>query len=285
MRQEVARDPAPQQISDDLLHPLRVDEVRLQTGIAPHRKRDPHTNDRMPSSELIWAVLDPAGLTRYSPSLLGFEETLKMLPDLHARRSGTRSPRGREKVAAWTEAEQINPEAGTLHLANAVKRLGKLQAEFRARFALHAPAIATLDRREAETLWTLWAVWYDLAFHPRRRLANAARDSVAAIESRLDERRRALRRRLRSLTLSKTDVLTARGRGAVGAGLWLTVDVAHVQETVNGFAEALVHVIDVLRPPADFHAFDRYALDLVWEHVHLVPLVFSSSDSRGRTKI
>lgn len=193
---------------------------------------------------------------------------------------GRGSAAGREKVAAWSEAEQINPEAGTLHLANAVKRLGKLQTEFRARFALHAPAIATLDRREAEALWTLWAVWYDFAFHPRRRLANAARDSVAAIESRLDERRRALHRRLRSLTLSKTEVLTARSRGAVGAGLWLTVDVAHVQETVNGFAEALVHVIDVLRPPADFHAFDRYALDLAWEHVHLVPLVRSRSIDR-----
>lgn len=193
---------------------------------------------------------------------------------------GRGSAEGREKVAAWSEAEQINPEAATLHLANAVKRLAKLQAEFRARFALHAPSVATLDRRESETLWTFWAVWYDFAFHPRRRLANAARDSVAAIESRLDERRRALRRRFRSLTLSKTDVLTARGRGAVGAGLWLTVDVAHVQETVNGFAEALVHVIEVLRPPADFHAFDRYALDLVWEHVHLVPLVRGKSIDR-----
>jgi hypothetical protein len=198
---------------------------------------------------------------------------------------GRGTPAGREKVAAWSEAEQINPAAPTLHLAEAVKRIEKLQPEFRARFSLHAPALPSLEPRETETLWSLWAVWYDFAFHPRRRLANAARDSVAAIAARLDDRRRALRRRLRAMTLSKTGILVARRRGEAGAGIWLTVDVQRVPDTINGFAETLVHVIDVLRPPADANAFDRYALDLAWEHVHLVPLVRGRSIDRRAWKL
>lgn len=233
-----------------------------------------------------WSAVTPNAHAPYTSALSGYTSAVRDFLQSSWRvfvahpQIGRGSPEGREKVAAWSEAEQIDPAAATLHLAEAVKRLGKLQAEFRARFALHAPAIAALERRESETLWTFWAVWYDFAFHPRRRIGNAGRDSVAAVESRLDDRRRALRRRLRDLKLSKSGILTTRQRGERGAGLWLTVDVQHVQETVNGFAEALVHVIDVLRPPADFNAFDRYALDLAWEHVHLVPLVRGKSAGR-----
>ena len=63
-------------------------------------------------------------------------------------------------------------------------------------------------------------------------------------------------------------------------GLWLTIDVERVPNVVNAFAEALAHVIDVLRPPAEEHAFDRYVLDLVWGRVHLVPLVRGKSLER-----
>lgn len=233
-----------------------------------------------------WSAATPNAHAPYTSALSGYASAVRDFLQSSWRvfvahpQIGRGSPEAREKVAAWSEAEQINPAAATLHLAEAVKRLGKLQSEFRPRFALHAPALAALERRESEALWTFWAVWYDFAFHPRRRIGNAARDSVATVEARLEERRRALRRRLRDLTLSKTEILTARQRGEPGAGLWLTVDVQHVQETVNGFAEALVHVIEVLRPPADFNAFDRYALDLAWEHVHLVPLVRGRSVER-----
>ncbi|HEX9982287.1 MAG TPA: hypothetical protein VGF69_03405 [Thermoanaerobaculia bacterium] len=226
-----------------------------------------------------WSALTPnaqasytAALSEYASAMRDFLKTSWRVFIAHPQ-IGRGTAEGREKVAAWSEKEQINPEAATLHLASAVKRLGNLQEEFRARFELHVPGLAAMDRREAETLRTFWAVWYDFAVHPRRRIANAARDSVAAVEARLDERRRALRRRLRGLTLSKTEIVGARERGDAGAGLWLTVDVPRVQEQVNGFAEALAHVIDVLRPPADFNDFDRYALDLMWEYVHLVPLV------------
>ncbi|HEX8617012.1 MAG TPA: hypothetical protein VF911_05425 [Thermoanaerobaculia bacterium] len=184
---------------------------------------------------------------------------------------GRGTPEGREKVEKWLAEENITREVPTQRLAQAVKALKTLQREYRARFPA---AAASLDEEERERLWELWAVWWDFAFYPRRKIANAIKESKAAIDARLDERRRALRRRFRDLTLAKVEI------HAEHEGLWLTIDVERVPNVVNAFAEALAHVIDVLRPPAEQHAFDRYVLDLVWERVHLVPLVRGKSLER-----
>lgn len=233
-----------------------------------------------------WSALTPNAHAPYTEALAAYAQAMRDFLQTSWRvfvanpHIGRGTAEGREKVARWSESEQIDPEAATRHLAEALRRLERVQREFRARFAWYVPELASLEERERESLRTFWAVWYDFAFHPRRRIANAVRESAGAIEARLDERRRALRRRLRALAGSKSDVLTARNRGEAAAGLWITIDVARVPDTINGFAEALVQVIDVLRPPAEASAFDRYALDLSWEHVHLVPLVRGRSVER-----
>lgn len=182
---------------------------------------------------------------------------------------GRGTPEGRERVEKWLAEEGITREEPTKRLAEAVRKLKPLQEEFASRF----PGLVD-EADERERLWDLWAVWYDFAFYPRRRLANAVRDSKAAVDARLDERRRSLRKRFRALTLGKVEIQSERD------GLWLTVDVERVPSVVNAFAEALVQVIDVLHPPAEQHAFDRYVLDLVWGRVHLVPLVRGKSLER-----
>jgi hypothetical protein len=183
---------------------------------------------------------------------------------------GRGTPEGREKVEKWLAEEGITRELPTARLADAVKRLDTLQRESRLRFGGNE----ALEQEERERLWDLWAVWYDFAFYPRRHLANAIKDSKGAIEARLDERRRSLRKRFRELQLGRVAIHTEH------EGLWLTIDVERVPNVVNAFAEALAHVIDVLRPPADEHAFDRYVLDLAWGRVHLVPLVRGKSLER-----
>jgi hypothetical protein len=185
---------------------------------------------------------------------------------------GRGSPEAREKLEQWLSEEQITREVPTQRLAEAIRALKPLQKAFGARF----PGARPIDQEERQRLWELWAVWWDFAFYPRRKLANAVKESTGAIDARLDERRRALRRRFRTLTLSSIEI------HAEHEGLWITLDVEHVPNVVNAFAEALAHVIDVLRPPAEQHAFDRYVLDLVWERVHLVPLVRGKSLERKR---
>jgi hypothetical protein len=182
---------------------------------------------------------------------------------------GRGTPEGRERVEKWLEEEGITRELPTEKLAEAVKRLEALQREFSSRF----PELVD-DAEERARLWDLWAVWYDFAFYPRRKLQNAVKDSKAAIDARIDERRRALRRRFRELTLAKVEIHSEE------RGLWITIDSEHAPNVINAFADALVHAIDVLRPPAEQHAFDRYVLDLVWGRVHLVPLVRGKSLQR-----
>ena len=189
---------------------------------------------------------------------------------------GRGTAEGRERVEKWLGEENITRELPTQRLAEAVKTLDKMQREFGLRFSDHFEddSLRTLVREERERLWDLWAVWYDFAFYPRRKLANAVRDSKGAIEARIDERRRSLRRRFRELTMSKAEIHSE------DRGLWITLDVEYGAVAINAFAEALVHVIDVLRPPIEPHAFDRYVLDLVWNRVHLVPLVRGKSLDR-----
>lgn len=181
---------------------------------------------------------------------------------------GRGTPEARQKLAEWLQEQQISADPATVRLADAIAILKKVQEEFRLRF----DSDAAFERQEHAALWQLWAVWFDFAYHPRRRIENAARDSVAAIDARIEERRRSLRKRFRTLELSRTEIHAENEQG-----LWLTVDVPHAPQVINAFAEALVQVIDVLRPPAELHAFDRYALDLVWGTVHLVPLVRGKS--------
>jgi hypothetical protein len=182
---------------------------------------------------------------------------------------GRGTPEGRERVEKWLADEGITRELPTKRLADAIRKLKPLQEEFAARFPSRVD-----ETEERDRLWDLWAVWYDFAFYPRRKLANAVRDSKAAVDARIDERRRALRKRFRTLTIGKAEIQSERD------GLWLTIDVEHVPGVVNAFAEALVQVIDVLHPPVEQHAFDRYVLDLVWQRVHLVPLVRGKSLER-----
>jgi hypothetical protein len=181
---------------------------------------------------------------------------------------GRGTPEARQKLSEWLSGQGISADPATVRLADAITILRRLQREFALRFEHDE----VFERQEHAALWQLWAVWYDFAYHPRRRIENAARDSVAAIDARIEERRRSLRRRFRTLELSRTEIHAENEQG-----LWLTVDVPHVPQVINAFAEALVQTIDVLRPPVELNAFDRYALDLVWGTVHLVPLVRGKS--------
>ncbi|HEX2059938.1 MAG TPA: hypothetical protein VHK90_04295, partial [Thermoanaerobaculia bacterium] len=185
---------------------------------------------------------------------------------------GRGSPEAREKLTEWLASEQITPDRATERLADAIQLLKKLQSEFRARFPSHE--LDAFERQEHAALWQLWAVWYDFAYHPRRRIENAARDSVAAIDARIEERRRSLRKRLRALEQSTSEILAENEEG-----LWLTVDVQHPPLVVGAFAEALVQATEVLRPQPE-STFDRYVFDLVWQHIHLVPLVRGRSLAR-----
>lgn len=170
------------------------------------------------------------------------------------------------------------------HLASAVNALADLQREFRLRFERVAGtrALDELENDERQRFWAMWTLWHPFATRPRQRYGDARKEAPAAVEERVAGRRRSLRKRLRELDTSTVEIYTERPRWSKGAGLWLTFDVEKPEDVLTGFAYALSHVIDVLRPPADLHAFDRHVLDLVWGYVHLVPLVRGQSLTRTK---
>ncbi|MEA2489597.1 MAG: hypothetical protein QOH21_1389 [Acidobacteriota bacterium] len=198
---------------------------------------------------------------------------------------------GRGPKEAVAKAEEFLRENTKLHsglavqhLAAAVNALADLQREFRLRFErlVDAQELEELENDERQRFWAMWTLWHPFATRPRQKFGDARKEAPAAVEERIASRRRSLRKRMRELETSKVEIYAERPRWSEGAGLWLTFDVEKPEDVVPGFAYALSHTVDVLRPPADLHAFDRHVLDLVWGYVHLVPLVRGQSLTRAK---
>jgi hypothetical protein len=126
---------------------------------------------------------------------------------------------------------------------------------------------------EQTWLWNLWAVWYQFAYDPRQYPTDATRESRAKIDQVISKYRRELTRRLEALTQARFRIHAEIDRWSDGAGLWVVLDVDTAADTDAGLAAVIATTIDTLRPPPDFEALERYALDLVLGEVHFVGLI------------
>ena len=89
----------------------------------------------------------------------------------------------------------------TCNLHDSFVALNQLQIEFRNRFSRFFPA-ADLDRledKENKLIRELWPVWYQFAFHPRRKEQNASKTFVKERDDALKRMRRQIRRKLQAL--------------------------------------------------------------------------------------
>ncbi len=196
---------------------------------------------------------------------------LRANPDL-----GRPSPDGIERAQALLEehAGGKTPHLPTWRLADAVKALRRFQDEFRSRFGRFAQgSLPSLEDEEQTWLWNLWAVWYQFAYDPRQYPTDATRESRAKIDQVISKYRRELTRRLEALTQARSRIHAEIDRWSDGAGLWVVLDVDTAADTDAGLAAVIATTIDTLRPPPDFEAVERYALDLVWGEVHFVGLI------------
>ena len=190
---------------------------------------------------------------------------------------------GSEEAAAKALAEADQPvHIASSDLAKALQSLRPLQQEFRARFARFTD-IAMLSQLEAEEydrLWTLWAVWFQFADRPRQYLGDAKGESLAETSHVLKRRLGQLNQRLASIAEAQVTVHQERGPTEGGQGLWLTMNVQESGKLDLKRDATFSAVVEALRPPPDFHAFERYVLDLIWRDVHVVPLVRGKSLAR-----
>ena len=100
----------------------------------------------------------------------------------------------------------------TCNLHDSFVALNQLQIEFRNRFSRFFPA-ADLDRledKENKLIRELWPVWYQFAFHPRRKNQDAVKEFVKGRDETLKRVRRGVRQNLRAIEQESFSALEAR---------------------------------------------------------------------------
>jgi hypothetical protein len=220
-------------------------------------------------------------LKAYTHSLAEFiqSSTPYFLANCHI---GRPTPRGPSEVAKALKDTNFEAHLATHQLAEVLRSLRGLQKEYRLRFLrFNDPtALEKLEASEQAGLWTLWAVWYQFAETPKQQCADARRESLDAVATALRRRRVSLKQELGLITEAQVAIHREVGQWKNGRGLWLTMDVEESGRVHSALQGTLERVVEVLRPPSDLHAFDRYVLDLVWGEVHIVPLVRGRSLAR-----
>ncbi len=89
----------------------------------------------------------------------------------------------------------------TCNLHDSLVALKQVQVEFRKRFGRFLPA-ADLDRleeQEMKLIRELWPVWYEFAFHPRRKVQNATKEFVQDRDDKLKRIKQGIRRTLKTI--------------------------------------------------------------------------------------
>ncbi|HJQ37188.1 MAG TPA: hypothetical protein VKB93_08620 [Thermoanaerobaculia bacterium] len=217
-------------------------------------------------------------LRKYTKSLYDFLETSTpyLLANPHL---GRPSAGGHAAAAKALEGTTHPAHAATSHLAEALKWLRQVQTEFRSRFArfTDAAALSQLEADEHDRLWAFWNVWFQFADRPKQHFGDARRESLAEASSVLKRRLAELKRRLASIAEAQVIVHQERPFAKGGQGLWLTMSLEESGRIEPARDATFAQITEALRPSADFHAFDRYVLDLVWRDVHVIPLVRGKS--------
>ena len=89
----------------------------------------------------------------------------------------------------------------TCNLHDSFVALKQLQIEFRNRFSRFVPAtdLDKLEKKENRLIRELWPVWYQFAFHPRRKKQNAAKEFVRGRDETLKRVRQGVRQKLKAI--------------------------------------------------------------------------------------
>lgn len=167
-----------------------------------------------------------------------------------------------------------------LNLADGWKSLPNLQEEFR---KLLSPFVCNqelhdLELLEQEVFNSLWYLWYFFAFHPDRRFQNAKQGCIKQFNEKVKEITSSIRKELRAISSDtiQIGIISEKVQWETMRSLWLKIDgesVFEVYENVELIVKAIQRAIasvydDELR---------RYAIDLTWLNIVIVPLVRGKS--------
>jgi hypothetical protein len=176
----------------------------------------------------------------------------------------------------------LNHEAhlSVVNLTDAWKVLANLQKEFRELLSsfVDIDILNNLERKERLVFDQLWCSWYFFAFQPTQHFNNATwqakqefRSQVRAIETSLKKELRKISQNGVSASIISNNVLWKSE-----PSLWLQVDVedpcdiyAAADDVIAAIRQAIVAI-----PQSELR---RYAIDLTWSSILVVPLVQGKS--------
>lgn len=167
-----------------------------------------------------------------------------------------------------------------LNLADAWKSLSNLQEEFR---KLLSPFVddrnlSKLELLEQEVFNSVWYSWYFFAFHPDRRFRNAKQGCVKQFNDKVKEITSNVRKELRAIssTTIEIGIISEKVQWETARSLWLKIDGKSVFEVYEN-VELVVKTIQRAIGSVYDDELRRYAIDLTWLNIVIVPLVQGKS--------
>ena len=164
----------------------------------------------------------------------------------------------------------------TCNLNDSLVALKQVQVEFRKRFGRFLPA-ADLDRleeKEKKLIRELWPVWYEFAFHPRRKVQNATKEFVQERDDTLKRIKQGIRRTLK--TMRKEDFSAGFARTELQHDgeniLCILIDITNPTMHWQAVEDTVVALQQTLHTENN-RSLRHYAIQFWIKHFAIVPLV------------
>ncbi len=164
----------------------------------------------------------------------------------------------------------------TCNLHDSLVALKQMQVEFRKRFGRFLPA-ADLDRleeKEKKLIRELWPVWYEFAFHPRRKVQNATKEFVQERDDTLKRIKQGIRRTLKIMRKEDFSAGFARTELQLDGEniLCILIDITNPTMHWQAVEDTVVALQQALHTDNN-RSLRHYAIQFWLKHFAIVPLV------------
>jgi hypothetical protein len=167
-----------------------------------------------------------------------------------------------------------------VNLADAWKLLSDFQTEFRGLLMQFVDEVELdqLERDEKRIFKLTWCSWYFFAFHPEYDLQDSIREFIQLFTRKTKEIKGYIQRNLSYISsdLTKIEILSDREKWHGKRSLWISIDGEDVFEVYRAIEAVVVSIQEAINLAND-DELRRYAIDLAWSNIVVLPLIRGKS--------
>jgi DNA polymerase III delta prime subunit len=167
-----------------------------------------------------------------------------------------------------------------LNLADAWKLLSGFQIEFRKLLIqfVDEAELAELERNEKRIFKLTWCSWYFFAFYPEYDLQDSIREFIQLFTRKTREIKGYIQRNLSYISsdLTQIEILSDREKWHGKRSLWISIDGEDVFEVYRAIEAVVVSIQEAINLAND-DELRRYAIDLAWSNIVVLPLIRGKS--------